>query len=513
MATQLKQTNFTPQAAPRPNIRVVFSAGPAALAMREKLADVPGADQTLDELAIQSMTRDLLKQARDHLSPDMHDAFLRWGEASIRFNTRTDSDAELDAQNRRHDDALYALNQTRAQTTGDICLKSYVAAVEAHDRGGVFGPIDVDTRDGWPFGGAKLASGFITDILSMSSFVFRLNEVAAKAWEMSRPGSAWTQEVGLPLANLFAEAATPAAVTLYQWDKAHAEYQSATTAFQNCPEEPADEFDRVVSASADATVRLMTTPAPTLAEFRLKMAVFAAVRADELGGDGEVVGAIAADVRRLLPKPIADEHGAWAQAIAEWQAVRHDLTAKGLTDEQVDVLATREMDAFSQMSELPLRGLHDVATRLRAMIDMFSDVPPDPLQNLLADMTRLSVAQPQGEDRAILDAFADRRLQFLDNRAAILTTAAEDAYFARLDGNDETILNTSANTVAGVLAKLRIAFTQLEPDAWSDQAIADPACTEFQEGLPMGDMYARMLWSGIEDLARIGGIKLSEQGK
>lgn len=513
MATQLKHTDFTPQAAPRPNIRVVFSAGPAALAMREKLAEVPGADSTFDELALQSLTRKLLKMARDHLSPGMHEAFLCWGMESIRFNTRITNDDELDAQSRRYDYTLYALNQTKAQTIGDICLKSYVAAVESHDRGGVFGPIDVDHREGWAFGGAKLASGFIADILSMSPLVFRLNEVAAKAWEMSGPGSGWTQEVGLPLADLFAEAATPAAVSLHEWDKAYTGYQEAMAAFHACPEEPYAEFDRVVSASANATLKVMTTPAPTLVEFRVKTALLAQTRADELGEDGQVIAAFAADVRRLLPEPIADENGAWVEATAEWQAVRQALMTKGLTDEQVDALVEREMQAFGKLVDLPLRSIGDGATKLRAMIDLFGHVPPDPLTELLAEMTRLSLTQSEGDDRTILDAFADRRRQFAENHAVILTADAEDAYFARLDGNDETLLNTPANTAAGVLAKLRVAFTQLEPNAWSDQAIGDPACAEFREGLPMGDMYVRMLWSGIEDLARIGGVNLSEQAK
>lgn len=91
----------------------------------------------------------------------------------------------------------------------------------------------------------------------------------------------------------------------------------------------------------------------------------------------------------IVPAPVAEADAAWAKAKADWQAVRQDLTTKGLTDEQVDVLVQREMDAFCQMSDLPLRGLHDVSTRLRAMIDMFSHVPPEPLSDLLTDMTRI----------------------------------------------------------------------------------------------------------------------------
>lgn len=53
MATQLKPSDFTYAAqAPRPNIRVVFNAGPAALAVREKADQLPAdiRDATLDEI-------------------------------------------------------------------------------------------------------------------------------------------------------------------------------------------------------------------------------------------------------------------------------------------------------------------------------------------------------------------------------------------------------------------------------------------------------------------------------
>jgi hypothetical protein len=91
----------------------------------------------------------------------------------------------------------------------------------------------------------------------------------------------------------------------------------------------------------------------------------------------------------IVPAPVAEADAAWGRAKAEWQAVRRGLSVKGLSDEQLDTLVAQEMAAFSKLSELPLRGLHDVATRLRAMIDMFNDVPPEPLTNLLTDMARI----------------------------------------------------------------------------------------------------------------------------
>ncbi|WP_158637996.1 hypothetical protein [Sphingomonas ginsenosidivorax] len=47
---------------------------------------------------------------------------------------------------------------------------------------------------------------------------------------------------------------------------------------------------------------------------------------------------------------------------------------------------------------------------------------------------------------------------------------------------------------------------------WSDLAISNTADPKFVEGLRMSDLYARMAWGAIEDLARIGGVNLAEQG-
>jgi len=101
----------------------------------------------------------------------------------------------------------------------------------------------------------------------------------------------------------------------------------------------------------------------------------------------------------VVPEPLAEDHGAWTQATVEWQNVRRGLSVKGLSDEQLDALVAQEMDAFSKLSELPLRGLHDVATRLRAMIDMFNDVPPEPLTDLLTDMARIGAIDQSEQGR------------------------------------------------------------------------------------------------------------------
>jgi len=51
-----------------------------------------------------------------------------------------------------------------------------------------------------------------------------------------------------------------------------------------------------------------------------------------------------------------------------------------------------------------------------------------------------------------------------------------------------------------------------EGSDWSDLAISNTADPKFVEGLGMSGMYERMAWSAIEDLARIEGVGLAEQG-
>jgi hypothetical protein len=59
---------------------------------------------------------------------------------------------------------------------------------------------------------------------------------------------------------------------------------------------------------------------------------------------------------------------------------------------------------------------------------------------------------------------------------------------------------------------MRIAFGGMVAEAWGDQAAVDPSHQRFREGLEHGDMFQQIMWSAIEDLARIGGVNLSEQG-
>ena len=45
-----------------------------------------------------------------------------------------------------------------------------------------------------------------------------------------------------------------------------------------------------------------------------------------------------------------------------------------------------------------------------------------------------------------------------------------------------------------------------------DLAISNTKLPKFADGLAMSDMYTRLAWAAIEDLARIAGVSLAEQG-
>jgi hypothetical protein len=94
-----------------------------------------------------------------------------------------------------------------------------------------------------------------------------------------------------------------------------------------------------------------------------------------------------------------------------------------------------------------------------------------------------------------------------------MSAEAEDAFFARVDAVEEVILDTRASTIEGVLAKLRVGFASRTLEGWSEAANGDVTVPQFRDGLRMAGFYERMIWSGIEDLARIGGVNLSEQGR
>ncbi|SFK44031.1 hypothetical protein SAMN03159338_4250 [Sphingomonas sp. NFR04] len=78
---------------------------------------------------------------------------------------------------------------------------------------------------------------------------------------------------------------------------------------------------------------------------------------------------------------------------------------------------------------------------------------------------------------------------------------------------DDEVHAARARTIEGVVAKLRVAFQHIACQSWSDLVVVDPTDPEFVNGIRShSDANEQLLWDCIEDLARIGGIDLSQQG-
>lgn len=87
----------------------------------------------------------------------------------------------------------------------------------------------------------------------------------------------------------------------------------------------------------------------------------------------------------------------------------------------------------------------------------------------------------------------------------------EEACYARMDPAAETMLEKRANTLEGVLAKMRHGLMVLGPDNWVPDVVTAPGSQRLAAGIAMEGMYERMLWSAFQDLARIAGVSLTEQ--
>ena len=92
--------------------------------------------------------------------------------------------------------------------------------------------------------------------------------------------------------------------------------------------------------------------------------------------------------------------------------------------------------------------------------------------NIAAVTSALATAAVD-DDLAIFNAFAARRRDFEATYDTDMTQEEEDGYFGRLVAYETVICDTPATTIAGTIAKLRIAFMHQDGSAWSDRAIME----------------------------------------
>ncbi|WP_260597838.1 hypothetical protein [Sphingomonas endolithica] len=326
------------------------------------------------------------------------------------------------------------------------------------------------------------------------------------------------------------------------------------------------KFDELVGAVSAATDALALTPAFTAIGLAYKIRALAA---DEFhlntADNTPLVEAIDADARALLDTAI--EHNPWMRGpLIRWQkgyaryqeALRKAQTyyAEVLTpadaafnlvrdkwptryDFSRDPAARKELDDVSYdeieaISDANWRECYDArlelyrcpapsATELGVKMKLFVENDDHDLgragevaQHMMHDARRFGRlgSHPIG-DEALNKAFAGLRREMIDyqTRPAVEDPRIEDDKAdARVDALEKVIYDARCKTIEGVVAKLRIGFQHAVESSYGDLALLNPSSPEFVEGLRMGDMSHQMLWAAIEDLARIAGLNLAEQG-
>jgi len=344
MATQFASIAPIPFPAPR-SVRIAYSASPAAIAVRDKLVDLPEhkRDATLEELAVIALADEVVAQARDVLSPSMFEAFLGWAEAATLVETEHGRDD--DAPNDKVDDldtAFAAIKATRSVNHHDIGLKTYVSLIE-HGDCPSFGPV-AKTPAGYP--GRQL--GLIDDLLRMSPLLGPLNQLAETAWSFSPP-AAFADNIGRAIAARFTaarssgDAATSVAATNSaahagsQWDVLAAVYHAAlavenayeqqfclidnalpvglerSAAIDSVPVHHWAEIERLAQLRIDAEQKLLNCPSPTASAFALKVLV--------CRGGGREFNAIDELLEREAKRfADVDPAAAWSRGLATYEA-------------------------------------------------------------------------------------------------------------------------------------------------------------------------------------------------
>ncbi len=482
MASQPTFAPYTPlrHAAPKPNIRIAYIAGDASIAIHRGMASFPAAkrESTLEELAIAGLTDELIAAGRELLSPAMYAAFLRWGETASHACAFYETDEEGLLRCKAVYDAVAAITDLAATNIHDVVFKAHLINVEAGDCAD-FGPVNGDEADGGKLPG--LINSVSNDLRTLSPVIALLDDLTTLAWASSgEKALSLTVPIGAIITNAFsaargelgldlpAPAPLPVVLDGYSpfmrgplvaWRKAYAVYEAATaelSAYERNNYKPVAK--RYTEVRGDAR-------APMTPELEAQLATIPIDEVQERFDDLVMAKHYASERLWALPAPSAAELATKLKIFIE--AEGWDLTCAGKALDRIAADARRF-------------GRHGAFLQ---------------------------------SDTAVLVAYAGCRAEMVGAKTAVeLTAEEEDAYWERLGDHEEVLVETSATTIEGVLAKLRVAFSRTETSAWSDHAVMDPTVTEFRDKLRISGMFERMGWSAIEDLARIGGINLAEQG-
>lgn len=548
--TFARQAPYTP----KPNIRVVFLPGPAQTAMAGELAKLPAETQeaTLEELEIAALARDVIALAKTRLSTAIYSAFLRWAEAAFHCASYDGSD---DSEGSRRWIAACELRDDlhghAAVSPGDFTLKAYLAEMTAD--GQVLGPLGEDGTFHLSPDMNDLVKQFdalSTRAVKLTDYGMNISpaigEAARQPFLDAIAGMPVQAPTGLPLRNLLIER------------NAIADQLNVVTSLS-------DDVARAVCKEVDRLETVITTsPATTADDAVVKLIALAQITATGREVDDTEASQAITEARKHFgigytpletvqprsPTPITlpqgydpfmrgpfiqwqrayeayaaakvertlYEKGEFALASAQYEASVQDADAEMAFEakqSRFDELADAEYQALQTLIRCVAPAPTELATKLKLFHDnrmWLDNAPADLLAVIAADARRFGGhgAYVQS-DKLLLDTFAamqrEMRLWFDQGPGTQEEDAAADARASVLE---DVLFAQRANTIEGVIAKLREAFRHIDGNAWSDHAPLDPDHPEFREGVENGGFFTRALWHSIEDLARIGGVSLTE---
>ncbi|MET4595046.1 hypothetical protein ACVKSY_001860 [Sphingomonas sp. PvP107] len=382
-------------------------------------------------------------------------------QAASNLSTIFETDADGDLRCQRNAAAGRVLGEVSAEHVHDVMIKMLVVGIETADCS-AFGPFaDVKSND--QFGCEQtLLRGLSADLDWVSPLPALFNELSCRAWQLSNSSSSFSLRIGSAITSTFSFA------------------RGLDSAEQRPPAGPSQmpaSYDRFMGGPFISWQRAYS-------------------------GYEEAHHALYAYDRDVYSSTFATPN------VAE--------SVKDSVQEQFDVLLMAEHDAVQRLYRIPAPSASELAIKLKIFVEMDGydlTYAPEVIRQITIDARRFGRHGAHLQtDEALLAAFAARRREFEAIEGVELHGHEEDTYFARVDATEAVLMNNAATTIEGVLAKLRVAFLHQTGEDWSDLAISNTKLPKFADGLAMSDMYTRLAWAAIEDLARIAGVSLAEQG-
>lgn len=441
----------------QPKTKVSFAviAGQGAQAADAAVKTLPPEKQaaTLDDLAWRGMTEHLIATAEKLLSPRMYAAFLRWGETASYSSTQCNSDEEGLARCKATSAAVRAVANAPVVNVQDLLFKTFLLSLEVGDCP-AFGSVNGGSWDTYLVD--DVARGSAGDVLWHSPIASLIDELADKAWKASGP-TALDTSIG----------------------------RQITAAFS---------YARGVNSAVRGVVLPHDLPAAgyapymrgPLIEWERRYDAFVEARADRVAYERDVYLPAAP----MTGDPIQERFDDMIEAEADALHRLLIAVAPSSSELAIKLVLVEQYDAHE------LSGFEDVARQLASDSRRFARHGAH-LQTDEAILGAFATYRQQTAEWIVHDDWSHERLQTFDKE---------------IDRSVVAIAESRATTIEGVLVKLRIAFQNRVEGVWGAHAAVDPTHPSFVDGINMADLYDRMLWSGIADLARIGGVNLTEQG-